>query len=442
MAHRHTCADLSRRTHALVLAQGRGNGLMHLTEGRAKPAVPFAGGLRIIDFALSNCINSGIRRVSVLTQHKAQSLVSHVESGWGSLDSPLDELIDVLPAHPLTCHTGRTGHRAGDNGYRGTADAVFQNIDLLREADPQYVLVLAGDHVYTMDYRVMLAEHASSGADVTIACTPVPIEQAGAFGVLETDAHDRVTALHQSPPRPPTVPAPAPARRPLANMGICVFNASVLYDALARDAADPMSSHDVGHDLLPRMLARAHVQAHRYERSCVQTLGGTPCWRDVGTVDAYWEAQMDLIEVQPQLNLYDDDWPVRSLPRQLAPAKFVLDATGRRGMAIDSVVSSGCIVSGATVRRSLLSFEVRVEEGSRVEDCVVLPNVRIGRGVVLRRCIVDEGCQLPDGFAAGMNAAHDAARFHVTERGVTLITPAMLGQGRQRHSCGDAMALQ
>jgi glucose-1-phosphate adenylyltransferase len=430
VGHSHILSALSRKTYAMVLAGGRGSRLMQLTDWRAKPAVPFAGTLRIVDFPLSNCINSGIRRVSVLTQYKAQSLIAHVERGWGFLESSLNEFIDVVPAQ----------QRIGGDWYRGTADAVFQNLDILREADPEYVLVLAGDHVYKMDYGVMLAEHIETAADLTIASIEVPIEQAGAFGVMETDVNDRVIAFHEKPLRPPCVPGQQ--QRALASMGIYIFSARFLYEALGSDAADPASTHDFGHDVIPRLLGRARVHAHRFERSCVDVPGALsgPYWRDVGTVDAYWEAHMDLIEVRPQLNLYDDHWPVLSLQRQLAPAKFVLDDNGRRGMAIDSVVCSGCLVSGATVRRSLLSFKVCVEEDSLVEESVILPNVRIGRGAVLRRCVVDQGCTLPDGFAAGMNAAHDAARFHVTERGITLITPEMLGQGP--HSLSDGASLQ
>jgi glucose-1-phosphate adenylyltransferase len=419
---------LTRKTYAMVLAGGRGSRLMQLTSWRAKPAVPFAGTLRIIDFPLSNCINSGIRRVSVLTQYKAQSLIAHIERGWGFLEPALNEFIDVVPAQ----------QRVDDHWYRGTADAVHQNLDLLRQADPEYVLVLGGDHVYKMDYGVMLAEHIENSADVTIACLEVPVGQASAFGVMQVDEADRVVDFHEKPARPQCIPG-QPGRT-LASMGIYIFGARFLYDALARDAGDPNSSHDFGRDLIPRVLGQARVHAHRYARSCVNMVGDEPYWRDVGTVDAYWEAHMDLIQVVPQLNLYDDDWPVLSLQRQLAPAKFVLDDNGRRGMATDSVVCSGCIVSGATVRRSLLSFKVRVEEDSLIEESVILPNVRIGRGVVLRRCIVDKGCHLPDGFAAGMNAAHDAARFHVTERGVTLITPDMLDQGY--HSLSDGASLQ
>ncbi len=427
-SHASFLGALSRKTYAMVLAGGRGTRLMQLTNWRAKPAVPFAGTLRIIDFPLSNCINSGIRRVSVLTQYKAQSLIAHVERGWGFLESALNEFIDVVPAQ----------QRVGDDWYRGTADAVFQNLDILREADPEYVLVLAGDHVYKMDYGVMLAEHIESCADVTIACIDVPIEQASAFGVMEVDQMDRVTAFHEKPAHPKCIPGEP--QRVLASMGIYVFKASFLYDVLPRDAADATSGHDFGHNVIPSVLGSARVHAHRYARSCVNMVGEKPYWRDVGTVDAYWEAHMDLVEVQPQLNLYDDDWPVLSLQRQLAPAKFVFDDSGRRGMATDSVVCSGCIVSGATVRRSLLGFKVRIEEDSLIEESVILPNVRIGRGVTLRRCIVDKDCQLPDGFSAGMNHAHDATRFHVTERGITLITPDMLGQGC--HSLSDAQSLQ
>ena len=419
---------LSRKTYAMVLAGGRGTRLMNLTNWRAKPAVPVAGTLRISDFPLSNCINSGIRRVSVLTQYKAQSLIAHIERGWGFLESSLNEFIDVVPAQ----------QRIGDDWYRGTADAVYQNLDILREADPEYVLVLAGDHVYKMDYGVMLAEHIESCADITISCIEVPVEQASAFGVMEVDAMDRVVAFHEKPACPKGIPDQP--RRALASMGIYIFKAGFLYDVLGRDATNPNSGHDFSHDVIPHVLEHARVHAHRYSRSCVNMVGEKPYWRDVGTVDAYWEAHMDLVEVQPHLNLYDDDWPVLSLQRQLAPAKFVFDDAGRRGMATDSVVCSGCIVSGATVRRSLLGFKVRVEEDSLIEESVILPNVRIGRGVTLRRCVVDKDCHLPDGFSAGMNHAHDATRFHVTERGITLITPDMLGQGCHSHS--DAAALQ
>ena len=435
-AHGHVPGALLHTTCAVVLADEPGSPFMPLTDGHAKPALPFAGALRLIDFALSNCLHSGIRRISVLTQDKAHSLIAHVERGWGFLEPALNEFVNVVPAP-------QRGGGDECSGHRGTANTVFQNLTTLREADPEHVLVLAGDHVYKMDYGVMLAEHIERGSDITLAGIEVPMAQASTYDVLAVNAQDRVVALQPQPTRPPCIPGTP--QRALASMGIYIFKASFLYQALERDAADPHSTHDFARDVIPRALALARagapvrVNAHRFARSCVAMQGGQPCWRDMATLDAYWEAHMDLIEVQPQLNLYDDDWPVLSLRRQLEPARFVANHNGLRGMAIDSVVSSGCIVSGATVRRSLLSFKVRVDENSRVEECVVLPGVHIGRGVTLRRCVVDQGCQLPDGFSAGLDAEHDAARFHVTERGITLITADMLGQTRP---CSGGAPLQ
>lgn len=411
-------SHLMQRTYAVVLAGGRGSRLHQLTDWRAKPAVPFAGKFTIIDFPLSNCVNSGIRRIGVLTQYKAQSLIRHVERGWGFLEANLGEFVDVVPAQ----------QRLDDQWYSGTANAVYQNLDIVREAEPRHVLVLAGDHVYKMDYYTLLADHVASGAQATVACLRVPIDRADGFGVMRVDADSRVTAFAEKPERPE--PIPGEPDQALASMGIYVFDAAFLYRELARDAADPCSSHDFGRDLLPWIVPRHHVHAHRFERSCVNMVGDRPYWRDVGTVDAYWEANLDLTQVVPELNLYDDQWPILSLQRQLPPAKFVFDEAGRRGMSLDSLVSSGCIVSGATVRRSVLFSKVRVAEGSLVEDSVVLPNVSIGLGVTLRRAIVDKHCVLPDGFTAGLDPQADAARFHVTERGVTLITAAMLGQDR------------
>jgi glucose-1-phosphate adenylyltransferase len=413
---------LTQRTYAMVLAGGRGSRLRQLTDGRAKPAVPFAGKLRIIDFALSNCVNSGIRRVCVLTQYKAQSLIRHIERGWGFLDAGLREYVDVVPAQ----------QQMGNNWYRGTADAVFQNLTLLREAEPEHVLILAGDHVYKMDYARMLAQHVASGADVTVACTDVPLPEASNFGVMTVDEDGRIRAFEEKPAHPAAVPG-QPGRA-LASMGIYVFDATLLCDELARDAADDASSHDFGHDIIPRLVGSHAVHAHRFVESCVNMVGDHPYWRDVGTVDAYWDANMDLTHVVPELNLYDDDWPIRSLPAQLPPAKFVFDEDQRRSTVVDSLVSSGCIVSGATVRRSVLFTKVRVGERSIVEDSVVLGDVVIGRGVTLRRVIVDEGCVIPDGFKAGVHPDEDKAHFQVTSRGVTLITPEMLGQ--QVHRVG------
>ncbi len=413
---------LTQRTLAFVLAGGRGTRLMHLTARRAKPAVPFAGMLKIIDFTLSNCVNSGIRRIAVLTQYKAQSLIRHIERGWGFLAVDLGEYIDVAPAQ----------QRLGDTWYSGTADAVLQNLNLLYEAAADYVLVLAGDHVYKMDYAVMLAEHAASGADVTVACAEVPLAEAANLGVMAVDAEGRVLDFQEKPTCPTRLPGSDDLA--LASMGIYVFGTAFLARQLEHDASDAESSHDFGKDLIPRLVRQgARVMAHRFADSCVNMVDNRPYWRDVGTVDAFWEANLDLTQVVPQLNLYDDHWPILSLQPQLPPAKFVFDDEVRRGVALASLVSSGCIVSGATVRRSILFSKVRVDEGSLVEDSVVLPDVVIGRGVVLRRAIVDKRCVLPDGFQAGVSAGDDRARFHVTPRGVVLITADMIGQGLGEH---------
>ena len=407
---------LTQRTYAVILAGGRGSRLQQLTAGRAKPAVPFAGQLKIIDFTLSNCVNSGIRRIGVLTQYKAQSLIRHIERGWGFLSHSLGEFIDIAPAQ----------QQHGEGWYRGTADAVWQNLGLVREAAPEHVLVLGGDHVYKMDYALLLAEHVERGAALTVACVEVPLHEAGDFGVMAVDEAGRVVGFEEKPRRPVAMP-----QRPthaLASMGVYVFDAELLYVELARDAADPQSTHDFGHDLIPRLVAQRRVHAHRFARSSVNTVDGRPYWRDVGTVDAYWEANMDLTRVLPELNLYDDGWPILSQIPQLPPAKFVFDEEGgRRGYAVDSLVASGCIVSGAVVRRSVLFCKVRVDEGSLVEDTLVLPDVTVGRGARLVRAIVDKRCRLPDGFEAGVDRAADLARgFHVTERGITLVTAAML----------------
>ena len=413
---RNGAISLVRRTYAVVLAGGRGARLEQLTSQRAKPAVPFAGKFSIIDFALSNCVNSGIRRIGVLTQYKAQSLIRHIEHGWGFLEMSLGEFIDLVPAQ----------QQLDAGWYSGTANAVFQNIKLLHETQSDLVLVLAGDHVYKMDYSLLLQDHAKSGADVTLASIEVAIEDACRMGILATDAAGRITEFKEKPLRPGSVPGNPD--RALANMGIYVFGRQFLVEQLSRDAADPKSGHDFGRDVLPWLVSRHRVMAHRFEESCVNRVGSRPYWRDVGTVDAYWEANIDLVQVEPELNLYDDQWPILSLQRQLPPAKFVLDRDGSRGMALDSLVSSGCIVSGAVVRRSILFSKVRIAEGSLVEDSVVLPNVVVGRNVHLRRAVVDMHCVLPDGFHAGLDPARDRLRFHVTERGITLVTPEMLGQ--------------
>ena len=315
--------------------------------------------------------------------------------------------------------------QTGERWYSGTANAVFQNLDLVREARPKHIVVLAGDHVYKMDYSAMLAEHVAKGAELSVACLEVPVEDASDFGVMAVDADQRIVAFDEKPVRPE--PIPGRPGRALASMGIYTFDTQFMLDVLERDAADPDSSHDFGRDVIPGVLKSARVYAHRFEDSCVNMVGDRPYWRDVGTLDAYWEANLDLTRVVPELNLYDESWPVLGRQPTRPPAKFVFDDAGRRGTAVDSLVSGGCIVSGGTVRRSILFNGVKVADASLVEDSVVLPNVSIGRGVTLRRTIIDKRCVLPDGFTAGVDPVQDRARFHVTERGICLITPQMLG---------------
>jgi glucose-1-phosphate adenylyltransferase len=410
-------SQITRSTVALVLAGGRGTRLGALTDWRAKPAVPFGGKFRIIDFTLSNCVNSGIRRIGICTQYKAQSLIRHVQRGWSFLDGRFDEFVELLPAQ----------QRVAVDWYRGTADAVYQNLDILVRHDPDYVLVLAGDHVYKMDYGKMLAEHVSRGSDMSIGCVEVPLADARGLGIVGVDAAARVTGFQEKPERP----APMPGRpdTALASMGIYAFNADFLYQELHRNANDPDSGHDFGRDIIPRLVERGRtIYAHRFAESCVNMVEGVPYWRDVGTIDAYWEANIALTKVVPDLDLYDREWPIWTHQEQLPPAKFVFDDDNRRGTALDSMVSGGDIVSGATVRRSVLFSNVHAHEGALIEDSVVLPDVDVGRGVVLKRAVVDRYCRLPEGLVAGVDPAADRSRFHVTEKGITLIVPEMLDQ--------------
>jgi glucose-1-phosphate adenylyltransferase len=413
---------VARSTLALVLAGGRGSRLRELTDWRAKPAVPFGGKFRIIDFALSNCVNSGIRRIGICTQYKAQSLIRHVQRGWSFLDGRFHEFVELLPAQ----------QRVERNWYTGTADAVYQNLDILRRHAPDHVLVLAGDHVYKMDYGRMLDEHIARRAHATVACLDIPRAQASAFGVMSIDAERRIVGFREKPADP--MPIPGRPDRALASMGIYLFDAGFLYDVLLRDADDRSSSHDFGKDVIPALVAAgARLHAHDYAESCVNMHDGVPYWRDVGTVDAYWEANIALTDVVPELNLYDEDWPIWTYQEQWPPAKFVFDDDGRRGTALDSLVSGGCIVSGGCVRRSLLFSNVRVHELATVDECVILPHVEVGPHARLRRVIIDKRCRIPPGFCAGYDAAEDARRFHVTERGITLIIPEMLGQRVHHH---------
>jgi len=412
---------LTKNTVALILAGGRGSRLRDLTNWRAKPAVPFGGKFRIIDFPLSNCINSGIRRIGVLTQYKAHSLIKHVQRGWGFLSGEFNEFVELHPA---------SQRLNDDTWYRGTADAIYQNLDILRVYKPEYVLVLAGDHVYKMDYGEMLASHVRSGADMTVACIEMAVaEAAGAFGVMTVDDDHRVTDFTEKPAEPTSMPGkPGVA---LCSMGIYIFNASFLYEQLIYDADDAKSEHDFGKNIIPHLIRSGYrLFAHSFNDSCVHGVDEPPYWRDVGTVDAYWEANLDLASILPDLNLYDRDWPIWTYQEQLPPAKFVFDTDGRRGMAVDSMVSGGCIISGAVVRRSVLFSNVHVREGASLDRAVILPDVRIGQGVVLKNVVVDKGCTIPDGAQIGVNAEEDRQRFYVTEKGVTLVTPEMIGQDR------------
>jgi glucose-1-phosphate adenylyltransferase len=413
---------LTSNTYALILAGGRGSRLMQLTDWRAKPAVPFGGKFRIIDFPLSNCVNSGVRRIGVATQYKSHSLIRHIQRGWAFLDGRLKEFVDLLPASQRVQE---------EMWYQGTADAVFQNLDILQANNPEFVLILAGDHIYKMDYGRMLAYHVAKQADMTVACLEVPLEEARAFGVIGVDEDLRVRSFLEKPPSPPAIPGMPD--RALASMGIYVFNAKFLYEQVTRDADDSRSSHDFGKDIIPYLVPRYRVYAHRFYDSCVGMNDNRPYWRDVGTVDAYWEANVDLVHVTPQLSLYEEGWPIWTYQEQLPPAKFVFDDEGRRGTALDSMVSGGCIISGSTVRRSVLFSNVRVHSFCTVEDAVVLPDVVIHRHTRLRRVVVDKGAILPEGFTAGFDPSEDRRRFHVTDKGITLITPDMLGQKLHFH---------
>jgi len=408
-----------QRTVAVVLAGGRGKRLLDLTRASSKPGVDFGGKYRIIDFTLSNCLNSNIRRILVLTQYNSHRLLEHLQFGWTFLSGRLNEFVHVLPAQQSL---------EGDQWYSGTADAVFQNIQELCRHGPENVLILAGDHIYKMDYRIFLADHLEHDADMTIACLDVPRSGAFEFGVIGTDASDRIVSFVEKSTDPPAIPD-----RPdhcLASMGIYLFKAKFLFDELARDAADPASTHDFGRDLIPRLIPRARVFAHRFEKSHIRNLDKPAYWRDVGTIDAFWAANMDLTSVDPALNLYDYDWPVFTHQEQLPSAKFVHDVPGRRGEALSSVVSGGCVVSGATITNSMLFSKVRVHSYARLDEAVVLPGAEIERSARLRKVVVARGCRVPAGLVVGENPEQDALRFHRTDSGVTLISGPMLDRLR------------
>ena len=407
-----------RHAMAYVLAGGRGSRLMELTDKRAKPAVYFGGKSRIIDFALSNALNSGIRHIAVATQYHAHSLIRHMQRGWTFFRPERNESFDILPASQRV---------SAERWYLGTADAVYQNMDIIESYAPKFIVLLAGDHVYKMDYELLLQQHVDAAADVTIGCIELPRSEATSFGVMQIDDKDRILSFVEKPADPPAMPG-----RPnsaLASMGIYVFERAFLFDQLRRDNADPQSSHDFGKDLIPRLVKEAKAVAHPFSRSCVRSSAETSSyWRGVGTIDTYFAANIDLTDIVPALDLHDRDWPIWTYAEVTAPAKFVHDEPGRRGMAVSSLVSGGCIISGASLRRTLLFTGVRVNSYSTLDHAVILPYAEIGRRVRLRNVVVDRGVHIPEGLVAGEDSALDAQRFRRTEQGVCLITQPMINK--------------
>ena len=409
-------SQLTRGTVALILAGGRGTRLHQMTDWRAKPAVPFGGKFRIIDFPLSNCINSGIRRIGILTQYKADPLIKHIQQGWGFLRGEFGEFVTLMPAQQTA---------QGGGWYEGTADAIYQSIDMLRSQNSEHVLILAGDHIYKMDYGKMLADHVSQGADLTIGCLEVSLDEAKDFGVMHVDENRMVQAFVEKPANPPAMPGKPDIA--LASMGIYIFNTRFLIEQLIKDVDTPGSTRDFGHDIIPAVIDNYAVNAYPF----LNLQGEQSYWRDVGTLDAYWSANMELIGVAPDLNLYDKTWPIWTYQAQNPPAKFVFDDDDRRGVAIDSMVSGGVIISGATVKHSMIFSDVRVNSYSVVANSVVLPEVEIGRNCRINKAIIEKGCMVPEGTVIGENKADDEKRYKVSSGGVVLVTPEMLGQ--QRH---------
>ena len=404
------------KTLSIILAGGRGSRLKQLTDNRSKPAVPIAGKYKIIDFPLSNCINSGMRRIAVLTQYRSHTLNQHVQRGWNFLRSDFNEFIELWPAQQQT----------GGDWYRGTADAVFQNLSMIDGLESEYILILAGDHVYKQDYSVMLQEHIESGADVTVACIEVPLKEADQFGIMHVDENDNIIAFEEKPSNPPTMPGKPDVS--LASMGIYIFNTKFLSDNLRSDASDDDSSHDFGKDLMPLFVGRSNIKAHHFANSVIdnKSYPDEPYWRDVGTLTAYWEANMDLTRLVPELDLYDEDWPIRTTQYQRPAAKFNYNYEERIGTALNSVVSAGCIVSGSTVEQSILFNNVRVNSYSHVNKSVILPRCDIGRHCRLNKVVVDSDCSIPEGTVIGEDPVADAARFYRNSDGITLVTQGMI----------------
>ncbi|MCF6443758.1 glucose-1-phosphate adenylyltransferase [Nereida sp. MMG025] len=406
---------ITQRSMAFVLAGGRGSRLKELTDRRVKPAVPFGGKARIIDFALSNAVNSGIRKIAVATQYKAHSLIRHTQRGWNFFRAERNEFLDVLPA----------SQRGGNESwYKGTADAITQNIDIVDSYNIDYVVILAGDHIYKMDYEIMLRQHVETDADVTVGCLTVPRAEASAFGVMDTDTSGRITSFLEKPDDPPGMPDDP--EMALASMGIYVFGWAFLRDLLLKDAENADSTNDFGNDLIPSIVANGKAMAHRFDDSCVRDDGAPAYWKDVGTVDAFWEAHIDLTNFTPELDLWDQDWPIWTYNEGVPPAKFIHDERDRRGVAISSMVAGGCIISGTEVRNSILFTNVHTNSYAVLDQAVVLPNVVVKRSARLRRVVVDSGVVIPEGLVVGEDPTEDAKWFRVTERGITLITQDML----------------
>ena len=404
--------EITRKTLVLILAGGEGSRLGELTKWRAKPAVPFGGKYRMIDFTLSNCVNSGLRRIGVLTQYKSHSLIRHLQQAWNFMRAEIGEFVEIIPAQ----------QRMSKDWYRGTADALYQNIDIIHRHNPQYVLVLGGDHIYTMDYSKMLIHHINSKADMTVACIEVPRMDACEFGVMSVDEKLSISRFTEKPADPEAMPGKPDTA--LASMGIYVFSTSFLYDTLIADAEDETSAHDFGKSIIPHVIHNSVAMAYPYRND----KGEVAYWRDVGTIDAYWRANMELCSIKPELNLYDKNWPIWTYQAQLPPAKFVFDDDGRRGEAINSLVSGGCIIAGALVKNCVIFYATRIETGSMVRNSVVLPGVYIGNNCRINHAIIDKGTRIPDNTVIGENHAADAARFHISDEGIILVTPEMMGQ--------------
>ena len=408
----NTGSELTRKTLVLVLAGGSGSRLKGLTKWRAKPAVPFGGKYRIIDFALSNCVNSGLRRISVLTQYKSHSLIRHLQRAWGFMRAEIGEFVEIIPAQ----------QRVDNHWYRGTADALYQNIDIIRRHAPEHIIILGGDHIYSMDYSKMLYQHVNSGSNLTVGCVEVPREQASEFGVMSIDEDHRINKFTEKPENPEVMPDKPD--KALASMGIYIFSTRHLYASLIADSEDDSSSHDFGKDIVPKCISTCNAYAYPFKNKD----GSSAYWRDVGTVDSYWAANMELCEIEPRLNLYSRDWPIWTYQTQHPPAKFIFDDENVRGMATSSLISGGCIISGARVKDSVIFFATQIERGSVIKDSVILPKVSIGYNCRITRAVIDKACIIEDGTVIGEDPELDRKRFHVTESGIVLVTPEMLGQ--------------